>query len=239
MIQLNNVTKIYDKQKVLDRIDLEINKGEVVVICGPSGSGKSTLIKAINGLNSIDNGTIRLEGTDIKLIKPTSLSKKVGMVFQDFGLLANKTVMENMTSPQVIVHKTSLEEALIKARAQLSSFEMLAHANKYPSQLSGGQQQRAAIARALVNSPDYMLFDEPTSALDPEMVGGILNVMSKLATSGMTLVIVTHEMYFAKNVADKIVFMAEGKIVEVSKTEDFFKKPKTERAQKFLSNVMR
>lgn len=239
MIQLKGVSKSYGVHKVLDNVDLQINKGEVVVICGPSGSGKSTLIKTINGLNSIDGGTIRLEGIDINLIDPISLSKKVGMVFQDFGLFANKTVIENLLSPQIVVHKNSLKDATAKANEQLLSLEMLEHSQKYPAQLSGGQQQRAAIARALVTKPDYMLFDEPTSALDPEMVGGILSVMAKLAMSGMTLAIVTHEMNFAKNVADKIVFMAEGKIVEVSKTEEFFNKPKTERAAKFLSNVMR
>ena len=239
MIQLNNVSKIYGNHKVLDSVELQINKGEVVVICGPSGSGKSTLIKSINSLHSIDNGTIRLEGIDIKLIEATSLSKKVGMVFQDFGLFANMTVMQNLVTTQVVVHKTNREEATIKAKAQLSTLGMLTHADKYPSQLSGGQQQRVAIARALVTNPDYILFDEPTSALDPEMVGDILDEMAKLAKNGMTLVIVTHEMGFAKNVADRIVFMAEGKIVETSKTADFFSKPKTERAAKFLSNVMR
>lgn len=239
MIQLKGVSKSYGDHKVLDNVDLQINKGEVVVICGPSGSGKSTLVKCINGLNSVNKGIIMIEGKDIKLIEPTQLSKKVGMLFQDFGLFANKTAIQNLTSPQVVVFKAGQSEALIKAKEQLTSLEMLAHADKYPSQLSGGQQQRVAIARALVTSPDYILFDEPTSALDPEMVGGILSVMTKLAMSGMTLVIVTHEMNFAKNVADKIVFMADGKIVEISKTEDFFNKPKTERAQKFLSNVMR
>ena len=239
MIQLKGISKSYGDNKVLDNVDLQINKGEVVVICGPSGSGKSTLVKCINGLNSIDSGMIMIEGKDIKLIETTQLSKKVGMVFQDFGLFANKTAIQNLTSPQVIVHKADRDEALIKAKKQLTELEMLSHSDKYPSQLSGGQQQRVAIARALVTSPDYILFDEPTSALDPEMVGGILSVMTKLAMSGMTLVIVTHEMNFAKNVADKIVFMADGKIVEISKTEDFFNKPKTERAQKFLSNVMR
>ena len=239
MIQLKGISKSYGDNKVLDNVDLQINKGEVVVICGPSGSGKSTLVKCINGLNSIDSGMIMIEGKDIKLIETTQLSKKVGMVFQDFGLFANKTAIQNLTSPQVIVHKADQDDALIKAKKQLTELEMLSHADKYPSQLSGGQQQRVAIARALVTSPDYILFDEPTSALDPEMVGGILSVMTKLAMSGMTLVIVTHEMNFAKNVADKIVFMADGKIVEISKTEDFFNKPKTERAQKFLSNVMR
>jgi glutamate/aspartate transport system ATP-binding protein len=239
MIQLNNVSKTYGEHKVLDSVELQINKGEVVVICGPSGSGKSTLIKAINGLNSIDNGTIRLEGIDIKLIEATSLSKKVGMVFQDFGLFANKTVFENLVSPQVVVHKADREEALIKAKAQLSNLGMITHADKYPVQLSGGQQQRAAIGRVLVTSPEYILMDEPTSALDPEMVNEILELIAKLAKQGITLVIVTHEMAFAKQVADRIVFMAEGKIVEISKTAEFFSKPKTERAAKFLSNVMR
>lgn len=239
MIQLNNVSKIYGNHKVLDSVELQINKGEVVVICGPSGSGKSTLIKAINGLHSIDNGTIRLEGIDIKLIEPTSLAKKVGMVFQDFGLFANMTVMKNFLSPQTVVHKTSREDALIKAKAQLSTLGMLDHADKYPSQLSGGQQQRVAIGRVLTANPEYILMDEPTSALDPEMVGEILELMAKVAKQGITLIIVTHEMEFAKKVADRIVFMADGKIVEISKTADFFSKPKTERAAKFLSNVMR
>jgi len=239
MIQLNNVSKNYGDHKVLDGIELQINKGEVVVICGPSGSGKSTLIKAINGLNTIDNGTIRLEGIDIKLIEPTSLSKKVGMVFQDFGLFANMSVMQNFLSPQTVVLKRSREDALIKAKAQLSTLGMLDHADKYPSQLSGGQQQRVAIGRVLTANPEYILMDEPTSALDPEMVGEILELMAKVAKQGITLVIVTHEMEFAKKVADRIVFMADGKIVEISKTADFFSKPKTERAAKFLSNVMR
>lgn len=239
MIQLNNVSKNYGEQKVLNNVELQINKGEVVVICGPSGSGKSTLIKAINGLNSIDNGSVRLEGMDITMVEATSLSKRVGMVFQDFGLFANMTVLQNLVTPQVVVHKAELEDARVKARKQLAALGMLPHEDKYPSQLSGGQQQRIAIARALCTSPDYILFDEPTSALDPEMVGDILDVMTKLAKDGMTLVIVTHEMGFAKNVADRIVFMADGQIVETSKASEFFAKPKTERAAKFLSNIMR
>lgn len=239
MIQINNVSKNYGDNKVLQNINLQINKGETIVICGPSGSGKSTLVKCINGLNSIDGGDIKIDGMDIKLIEPTSLSKSVAMVFQDFGLFLNMTVMQNLNTTQVVVHKTDREEALIKSKAQLSALQMLAHSEKYPSQLSGGQQQRVAIARGLVTNPGYMLYDEPTSALDPEMVGDILNVMAKLAKDGMTQIIVTHEMSFAKQVADKIVFMAEGKIVEISKTADFFSKPKTERAAKFLSNVMR
>lgn len=240
MIQLNNVSKSYGDVQVLSNINLAIKEGEVVVVCGPSGSGKSTLIKTINGLESINNGTIFLEKMDTRHMEPVSLHKTVGMVFQDFGLFANMTVLDNLVAPQVHVHHADREDAVLKAKVQLAAVGMRDHADKYPSQLSGGQQQRVAIARALVTEPDYLLFDEPTSALDPESVQDILDIMTDLAANKkMTLVVVTHEMSFAKKVAHRVVFMADGKIVEEAKTEDFFANPKSARAQQFLSKIIR
>lgn len=240
MIQLNNVSKSYGDKPVLSNINLTIKQGEVVVICGPSGSGKSTLIKTINGLEAINSGNIFLEKMDTTHMQAVSLHKAVGMVFQDFALFANMTVLENLVAPQVHVHGADREDATLKAKVRLTAVGMREHADKYPSQLSGGQQQRVAIARALVTEPDYMLFDEPTSALDPESVQDILDIMTDLATNKkMTLVVVTHEMSFAKAVANRVVFMADGKIVEEAKTEDFFANPKSARAQTFLSKIIR
>jgi glutamate/aspartate transport system ATP-binding protein len=242
MIQLNNVSKQYlgSEISVLSNVNLTIKKGDVVVVCGPSGSGKSTLIKTINGLESINNGNIFLEGMDTALMEAVSLHKTVGMVFQDFALFANMTVLENLVAPQVHVHGADREDATLKAKVQLAAVGMRDHADKYPSQLSGGQQQRVAIARALVTDPDYLLFDEPTSALDPESVQDILDIMTDLATNKkMTLVVVTHEMSFAKKVANRVVFMADGRIVEEAKSDEFFANPKSERAQAFLSKIIR
>jgi len=239
MIQINNVSKKYGNSFVLNSIQLNISKGETVAIIGESGSGKSTLIKTINGLVELTSGTVFVDGYDITTMEHTSLTKKIGMVFQDFGLFANKTVLENLVTPQAVVHKVPRDKAIETARAQLNEVRMLAHADKYPSQLSGGQQQRVGIARALVMNPDCILMDEPTSALDPETISEVLDIMANLAKRGITLIVVTHEMGFARHVADRVVFMAEGRIVEVAKSEDFFDCPKSERAQNFLSKVIR
>ncbi|QNP48356.1 amino acid ABC transporter ATP-binding protein [Diaphorobacter aerolatus] len=228
MIKLENVSKKFGKNNVLTSINLTFCKEEVVVICGPSGSGKSTLIKTINGLEPINGGAISYNGRNIDQIPATTLSKHVGMVFQDFGLFANKTVLDNLVVPQVVVHQVNRATAVEKAIEQLSALGMAAHKDKYPDQLSGGQKQRVAIARALVTKPEYVLFDEPTSALDPEMVGDVLSAIEKIVESGIGAVIVTHEMAFAKRISDRVIFMDAGRVVESSKSEDFFNEPKSQ-----------
>lgn len=239
MIQIKGLNKSYGAVEVLKDINLSISPKETIVICGPSGSGKSTLIKSINTLESYQAGQIFLNGHDIATITPTSVAKTIGMVFQDFGLFQNKTVLENLVAPLVIVHKQDREDATLRSTVQLAKLGLRDHMRKYPHQLSGGQKQRVAICRALVVEPQFLLYDEPTSALDPEMVGSVLEVIEGLAHTGMGQVIVTHEMSFAKRVADRVVFMDAGRIVEVSKSEEFFANPKSERARAFLSKVMR
>ena len=240
MIEMQNVSKWYGPVQVLNNCTIHVSKGEVVVVCGPSGSGKSTLIKCINALEPFQEGTIKVAGVSLK-DKRTDLPKlraRIGMVFQHFELFPHLSVMRNLTLAQIKVLGRSEEEALAKGAKLLERVGLSAHAQKYPGELSGGQQQRVAIARALAMDPIAMLFDEPTSALDPEMIKEVLDVMVALASDGMTMMVVTHEMGFARQVAKRVVFMDRGEIVEDAATVDFFGKPRSERAQAFLSKIL-
>ncbi|MFE1952265.1 MULTISPECIES: amino acid ABC transporter ATP-binding protein [Streptomyces] len=241
LIELRDVNKYYGELHVLQDIDLTVGKGEVVVVIGPSGSGKSTLCRTINRLETIQSGTIRLDGKPLpeegKAL--AQLRAEVGMVFQSFNLFAHKTVLQNVSLAQVKVRKRKKEESDRRSRELLDRVGLAAHADKFPAQLSGGQQQRVAIARALAMDPKALLFDEPTSALDPEMINEVLEVMQQLARDGMTMVVVTHEMGFARTAADRVVFMADGKIVEDRAPEDFFTHPESERARDFLSKILK
>jgi glutamate/aspartate transport system ATP-binding protein len=240
MIELSHVDKFYGTFKVLDDCTTSVSKGEVVVVCGPSGSGKSTLIKAVNGLEPINSGEIRVDGIKVNDRK-TDLPKlraRIGMVFQNFELFPHLDVTENLILAQTKVLGRSREEARAKGLALLDRVGLKAHADKFPGQLSGGQQQRVAIARALAMDPIAMLFDEPTSALDPEMITEVLDIMVQLAKENMTMMVVTHEMGFARKVANRVIFMDQGKIAEDAKKEDFFGKPRSERAQLFLSKIL-
>ena len=242
LIQVRNLKKHYNKGKVkaLDGVDVDICKGEVVVIIGPSGSGKSTLLRSLNLLEMPTSGQIVFEGTDITDPK-TNINihrQKMGMVFQHFNLFPNMNILKNMTLAPIKLKKMSKADAEKKARELLVRVGLDDRANAYPSQLSGGQKQRIAIVRALCMMPDVMLFDEPTSALDPEMVGEVLQVMKQLASEGMTMVIVTHEIGFAKEVADRVIFMDEGCIVEDGTPEQIFSNPKEQRTIDFLSKVL-
>ncbi|MFP1722055.1 amino acid ABC transporter ATP-binding protein [Lonsdalea quercina] len=240
MISLKNVSKWYGQFQVLTDCSTEVKKGEVVVVCGPSGSGKSTLIKTVNGLEPIQEGQIEVNGIAVndKRTNLAQLRSKVGMVFQHFELFPHLSIIDNLTLAQVKVLKREREPAREKARKLLDRVGLSAHADKYPGQLSGGQQQRVAIARALCMDPIAMLFDEPTSALDPEMINEVLDVMVELAQEGMTMMVVTHEMGFARKVAHRVIFMDEGKIVEDTRKEDFFTHPKSERAKDFLAKIL-
>ncbi len=240
MIDIRNVSKWYGDFNVLKSCTTSVTKGEVVVVCGPSGSGKSTLIKTVNALEEFQEGDILIDGVSLKA-KDTNLTKlrsRVGMVFQHFELFPHLTVMKNLCLGQVKVLGRSDAEAKAKAAALLERVGMSAHAHKVPGQLSGGQQQRVAIARALCMDPIVMLFDEPTSALDPEMVNEVLEVMVQLAHEGMTMMVVTHEMGFARKVANRVIFMDQGEIVEDTSKEEFFGSPRSERAQLFLSTIL-
>src|SRR5438445_1489578 len=240
MIDIKNVSKWYGQFQVLTDCITDVSKGEVVVVCGPSGSGKSTLIKTVNALEPFQKGEITVEGISVGDPK-TNLSKlraRIGMVFQNFELFPHMTVTQNLTLGQVKVLGRSEAEAREKGLKLLDRVGLIAHKDKYPGQLSGGQQQRVAIARALSMDPIAMLFDEPTSALDPEMINEVLDVMVQLARDGMTMMVVTHEMGFARKVAHRVIFMDQGKIVEDAKKEDFFGKPRSERAQLFLSKIL-
>ena len=240
MIELKNVSKWYGKFQVLSDCTTRVAKGDVVVICGPSGSGKSTLIKTVNGLEPFQQGKVMVDGISVGDPK-TDLPKlraRIGMVFQNFELFPHLSVRDNLTLAQVKVLGRSKEEATEKGLRYLDRVGLLAQQDKFPSQLSGGQQQRVAIARALAMDPIAMLFDEPTSALDPEMIGEVLDVMVGLAQEGMTMMVVTHEMGFARKVADRIVFMDHGRIVEDSPTEEFFSAPKSDRAREFLARIL-
>lgn len=239
MISFSQITKTYGSHHVLKDIDLEVSKGDVVVVCGPSGSGKSTLIRTINGLEGYDSGKLLLDGNDLQDWNPVALAKKVGMVFQDFALFQNLSVLENLTVPQVKILGVGHDQAQRTAIELLAKVGMGGHEHKKPSALSGGQQQRVAIARALAMKPDYMLFDEPTSALDPLMVAEVLSVMSDLAKQGTTMVVVTHEMGFAKEVGNRVVFMDDGQILEDTTTDEFFNAPATAKAKDFLAKVIR
>jgi glutamate/aspartate transport system ATP-binding protein len=241
MIEINNVSKSYGSFQVLKNCSASIADGEVVVICGPSGSGKSTLIKTVNGLETIDTGEINVSGfrrapdvTDV-----AALRRSVGLVFQSFELFPHLTVLSNVTIAQIKVLKRSRAASEEKARMLLARVGLSSHIRKYPAQLSGGQQQRVAIARALALDPKVMLFDEPTSALDPEMVNEVLDVMTGLARQGMTMVCVTHEMGFARSVANRVLFMDDGEIVETADAAKFFDDPQSDRAKAFLAKILR
>jgi len=240
MISIKNVSKWYGGFQVLTNCSTEVKKGEVVVVCGPSGSGKSTLIKCVNGLEPFQKGEITVDGISVGDPKTDlpKLRSRIGMVFQNFELFPHMSVMRNLTLAQVKVLGRSPDEATQKGAKLLERVGLAAHKDKYPGQLSGGQQQRVAIARALAMDPIAMLFDEPTSALDPEMINEVLDVMVELAREGMTMMVVTHEMGFARKVAHRVVFMDRGEIVEDALKDDFFGKPRSERAQLFLSKIL-
>jgi len=240
MIEIKNVSKWYGDFKVLDNVNETIERGQVVVICGPSGSGKSTALKCLNGLETFQKGDIIVDGLSLKhpatdLIK---LRQKMGMVFQRFELYPHLKVLDNITIAPVKVRKIPSRDAAKRGMELLERVGIPEQADKYPGNLSGGQQQRVAIARALAMDPEIMLFDEPTSALDPEMIKEVLEVMIDLAKSGMTMVVVTHEMGFAREVADEIIFMDEGRIIERGTDKTFFTNPKTERAKDFLNKIL-
>ncbi len=240
IIRIENIYKFFGTLKALDNVSLSVASGERVVIIGPSGSGKSTLLRSINRLEEIDRGQIVVDGFDIT--DPASdinkIRMEVGMVFQSFNLFPHKTAVENLTLAPMKLRRTPRAEAEALALGLLKKVNIYDKANVYPAQLSGGQQQRVAIARALAMNPKIMLFDEPTSALDPEMIGEVLDVMKKLAMEGMTMVVVTHEMGFAREVADRVIFMDQGAIVEVGTPEHFFTNPTHERTKLFLSQIL-
>jgi arginine/lysine/histidine transport system ATP-binding protein len=240
VIKVEDLNKKFGKLHVLKGIDVEIQKGEVVVVIGPSGSGKSTFLRCLNLLEEATEGKVFFEGTSImdKTADINKLREKIGMVFQQFNLFPNMTILNNITLAPIKVKKMSKADAEEIAYKLLKRIGLEDKAKSYPSQLSGGQKQRIAIARALAMSPDVMLFDEPTSALDPEMVGEVLQVMKELANEGMTMVVVTHEMGFAKEVSDRVIFMDEGVIIEEGTPEEIFNNPKQPRTQDFLSKVL-
>ncbi|HJV33920.1 amino acid ABC transporter ATP-binding protein [Geomonas sp.] len=240
MIQFQGVHKWFKKLHVLNDINLHVKPGEVLVVCGPSGSGKSTLIRTINQLEPINEGKLIVDGMDLgdKKTNINKLRAEVGFVFQQFNLYPHLSVLSNITLAPIKIRKTSKKEAEEQAMTLLARVGLAEKRDAYPTQLSGGQQQRVAIARALAMKPRIMLFDEPTSALDPEMIGEVLDVMQKLAETGMTMVVVTHEMGFAREVAHRIVFMDHGVILEEARPEEFFKNPKHERAQQFLKQLL-
>ncbi|WP_459614969.1 amino acid ABC transporter ATP-binding protein [Bordetella sp. 2513F-2] len=240
MIKLEGVNKWYGAHHVLKNIDLEVARGEVLVVCGPSGSGKSTLIRTINRLEPIGKGTIRVDGQDIyaRNVNINHLRRGIGFVFQQFNLFPHMSVLDNVTYAPVQILKAPRREAEKTARELLERVGMAHKAEAYPGALSGGQQQRVAIARALALKPPVMLFDEPTSALDPEMVGEVLQVMKSLARDGMTMVCVTHEMGFAREVSDRIIFMDAGEVLEIASPERFFTAPQHPRAQRFLADII-
>jgi glutamate transport system ATP-binding protein len=240
MIRMKAVDKFFGPLHVLKDVNLEIPKGEVVVVLGPSGSGKSTLCRAINRLEPINSGVIEVDGKPLPAEGKdlARLRADVGMVFQSFNLFAHKSIVDNVTLAPVKVRKTAKDEARKTAMQLLERVGIANQADKYPAQLSGGQQQRAAIARALAMRPKVMLFDEPTSALDPEMVQEVLDVMTSLAKEGMTMLVVTHEMGFARKAADRVIFMSDGEVVEDSTPEAFFTAPKSNRAKDFLGKIL-
>ncbi len=240
MIKVEKLVKTFGENTVLKEIDLEVTPGEVVVIIGPSGSGKSTFLRCLNLLEQPTGGKITFEGNDLlaKGVKIDQIRQKMGMVFQSFNLFPHKTVLENLTISPIKVKQLEQAAAEETAKGLLEQVGLAEKADSYPSSLSGGQQQRVAIARALAMDPDVMLFDEPTSSLDPEMVGEVLTVMQALAEKGMTMVVVTHEMGFAKEVADRVIFMADGIIQEQGTPEQIFEHPQNARTQDFLSKVL-
>ena len=240
IIQIKDLNKWYGEFHVLRDINLQVRAGEKIVICGPSGSGKSTLIRCINALEGYQSGALSVRGTALNDNKDVrAVRENVGMVFQQFNLFPHLSVLENLTLAPLRVRKMSEHDALERAQHYLSRVKMQDYAHKFPAQLSGGQQQRVAIARALCMKPEIMLFDEPTSALDPEMIGEVLDTMSELAASGMTMLCVTHEMGFARRVANRIIFMDEGRIIEENDPENFFNNPASDRLKTFLSQILR
>ncbi|NKX53752.1 amino acid ABC transporter ATP-binding protein [Arthrobacter sp. E918] len=240
MVELKNVNKHFGALHVLQNINLEVTKGEVVVVIGPSGSGKSTLCRAINRLETIDTGEILIDGKRLPSEGKglAALRADVGMVFQSFNLFAHKSILENVTLGPVKVKKMKPDAAKDLAMGLLERVGVANQAQKLPAQLSGGQQQRVAIARALAMKPKVMLFDEPTSALDPEMINEVLDTMVELAREGMTMIVITHEMGFARKAADRVIFMADGQIVEQATPEEFFTNPRSERAKDFLGKIL-
>ncbi|WP_439645231.1 amino acid ABC transporter ATP-binding protein [Demequina aurantiaca] len=240
LVVLKDVNKHFGELHVLQNINLTVGEGEVVVVIGPSGSGKSTLCRAINRLETIDDGSITLDGVEVPAEgkQLAQLRADVGMVFQSFNLFAHKTILENVTLGPMKVKGVKKAEAKERAMTLLERVGIAAQADKFPAQLSGGQQQRVAIARSLAMQPKVMLFDEPTSALDPEMINEVLDVMTDLAHEGMTMIVVTHEMGFARKAANRVVFMADGQILEEAEPEEFFTNPKSERAKDFLSKIL-
>ena len=240
LIELRDVNKYFGELHVLQDINLTVGKGEVVVVIGPSGSGKSTLCRAINRLEAIESGEIRLDGQPLpeEGRDLANLRAEIGMVFQSFNLFAHKTVLQNVSLAQAKVRSRKKDQADKRSRQLLDRVGVTAQADKYPAQLSGGQQQRVAIARALAMDPKVMLFDEPTSALDPEMINEVLEVMQQLAREGMTMVVVTHEMGFARSAANRVVFMSEGRIIEDSTPDEFFTNPRSDRAKDFLAKIL-
>ncbi|MGW8485885.1 amino acid ABC transporter ATP-binding protein [Streptomyces sp. NPDC055886] len=241
LIELRDVNKHFGELHVLQDINLTVGRGEVVVVIGPSGSGKSTLCRAINRLETIESGSITIDGRPLPEEGKglARLRAEVGMVFQSFNLFAHKTVLDNVSLAQLKVRKRKKDEADRRSRELLERVGLAAHAEKFPAQLSGGQQQRVAIARALAMDPKALLFDEPTSALDPEMINEVLEVMQQLAREGMTMVVVTHEMGFARSAANRVVFMSDGCVVEDRTPEDFFTNPSSDRAKDFLSKILK
>ncbi|MFI1224314.1 MULTISPECIES: amino acid ABC transporter ATP-binding protein [unclassified Streptomyces] len=241
LIELRDVNKHFGELHVLQDINLTVGRGEVVVVIGPSGSGKSTLCRAINRLETIESGSITIDGRPLPEEGKglARLRAEVGMVFQSFNLFAHKTVLDNVSLAQLKVRKRKKDEADQRSRELLERVGLAAHADKFPAQLSGGQQQRVAIARALAMDPKALLFDEPTSALDPEMINEVLEVMQQLARDGMTMVVVTHEMGFARSAANRVVFMSDGCVVEDRTPEDFFTNPSSDRAKDFLSKILK
>ncbi|EFE78649.1 amino acid ABC transporter ATP-binding protein [Streptomyces filamentosus] len=241
LIELRDVNKHFGELHVLQDINLTVGRGEVVVVIGPSGSGKSTLCRAINRLETIESGSITIDGRPLPAEGKglAQLRAEVGMVFQSFNLFAHKTVLDNVSLAQLKVRKRKKDAADRRSRELLERVGLAAHADKFPAQLSGGQQQRVAIARALAMDPKALLFDEPTSALDPEMINEVLEVMQQLARDGMTMIVVTHEMGFARSAANRVVFMADGCVVEDRVPEDFFTSPSSDRAKDFLSKILK
>jgi len=240
LIRISNVNKFFGDFQALKNINLKVYKGERIVICGPSGSGKSTLIRCMNRLESHNDGQIVIEGNELTddIRDINAVRREIGMVFQSFNLFPHMTVLKNLIIAQRLVRKTSKKDAIEIAMNLLERVKIPEQANKYPIQLSGGQQQRVAIARALCMKPKIILFDEPTSALDPEMINEVLDVMIDLANDGMTMICVTHEMGFARSVADKVIFMDQGEIIEAAKPKDFFDNPKNERTKQFLKQIL-
>ena len=240
LVSISGLSKWYEDFNALHEINLTVSMGEKLVICGPSGSGKSTLIRCINQLEAHQKGTIIVDGLEVtpEMKNLEAIRRDIGMVFQNFNLFPHKTILENLTLGPIRNRGVSLKDAEVLAMQYLEKVQIAEQAHKYPAQLSGGQQQRVAIARALCMTPKIMLFDEPTSALDPEMIAGVLHVTVQLADEGMTMICVTHEMGFARKIADRIVFMDEGEIIEIATPAVFFSAPESERAKLFLSQVL-